>query len=275
MTLCRTSTHADLPRLRELWALAFGDGTDYIDHFFTRYWQPERMLVLEQEGQVLAMTAWFDMPYVRADGQSFPAAYLYAVATHPDCRGRGLAGRLLGWTEGWLKGRGFVCLTTVPARPDLHPFFAQNGFEEHFVLEQGEYAAPPAGEGEALRPLTPGEYGRLRETLLAGADHIACSPAALDYQAGCCRLSGGGLFGWEGGCLCAERADEDTVVVKELLGGDDVSAVLARLAGAVTAKRILVRRPLGEGEPWPFAMVRWLGEKPDTAREAYLGLAFD
>ena len=135
MTRLRTSQVQDVPRLRELWKLAFGDEDGYIDHFFQRYYTPERMLVLEENNVVQAMTAWFDMPLVSARGAVYPSAYLYAVATHPDCRGRGLAGQLLSFADRWLKEQGFVCVTTVPARPDLHIFFGKNGFEEAFVLE--------------------------------------------------------------------------------------------------------------------------------------------
>ena len=90
MVKLRTSEQRDVPALKELWKLAFGDEDGYIDHFFTQYYLPKRMLVLEEDGVVRAMTAWFDMPLVCSDGTTVPSAYLYAVATHPDCRGRAL-----------------------------------------------------------------------------------------------------------------------------------------------------------------------------------------
>ena len=70
MTL-RVSVQADVPALKQLWKLAFGDEDGYIEHFFTAYYTPERMLVLEEEGVVCAMTAWFDMPLVSGDGAVF------------------------------------------------------------------------------------------------------------------------------------------------------------------------------------------------------------
>ena len=56
MVKLRTSEERDIPVLKELWKLAFGDEDAYIDHFFSRYYAPERMLVLEENGEVLAVT---------------------------------------------------------------------------------------------------------------------------------------------------------------------------------------------------------------------------
>ncbi len=61
---CRTSVKEDIPALRELWKLAFGDSESYIDNFFDTYYRPERVLVLEDGGAVRSMTAWFDTSLV-------------------------------------------------------------------------------------------------------------------------------------------------------------------------------------------------------------------
>lgn len=273
----RPSISADEPRLKELWKLAFGDEDAYIDHFFTRYYTPERMLVLEEAGVVQAMTAWFDMPLVFADGTRVPCAYLYAVATHPDCRGRGLAGRLLAFADRWLGENGFACVSTVPARSDLHRFFGQNGFEEYFVLRQEEYvpqSAPPA----LLERVDAKEYGRLREQQLVGTDHVAYALPALEYQSGVCALSGGGLYRvGEKGCACIEVAGEE-VFVKELLCPEKQQEALAAIGQCHSAKRYWVRTPYeGQGVQWKFAMLKWLSSAPEWNAKTvpYLGLAFD
>lgn len=273
----RPSCQADVPGLKQLWKLAFGDEDAYIEHFFTRYYTPERMLVLEEEGAVLAMTAWFDMPLVSKNGARIPAAYLYAVATHPDCRGRGLAGRLLDFAGQWLAERDFACLTTVPARPDLHVFFARNGFEEGFALSRREYNVPSVGAEVDLVPADGQEYGRLREGWLAGTAHVACAPEGLAYQQGVCQLSGGGLYRvGEKGCACVEVSGQ-AVFIKELLA-NCVPEAVAAIAARHPAKCYEVRTPWeSEGASWNFAMLRPLGPIPewDGTGLAYLGLAFD
>ena len=278
MAELRPSVCSDEPRLRELWKLAFGDEDAYIDHFFTQYYAPERMLVLEEAGVVQAMTAWFDMPLVFADGTKAPSAYLYAVATHPDCRGRGLAGRLLAFADRWLGEKGFACVSTVPARPDLHVFFGRNGFEECFALKQEEYV-PQIVQSVPLKRVGAEEYGSLREQWLKGTDHVAYALPALEYQNGVCALSGGGLYQMgDCGCACVEVAG-DEVFIKELLCPEqEQQKTLAAVAQRHPAKRYWVRTPYGgRGEPWDFAMLKWLSPAPkwDKKTAPYLGLAFD
>ena len=273
----RVSEQRDVATLKRLWKLAFGDEDAYIDHFFARYYTPERMLVLEEEGQVRAMTAWFDVPLVLADGASVPSAYLYAVATHPDFQGKGLAGEVLDFAGKWLGERGFACLTTVPARPDLHVFFARNGFEEGFALSRREWDCTEEGKGAVLIPVSAREYGALREKRLTGTVHAAYSAAALDYQYGTCALSGGGLYRvGADGCACVEVRGE-TVFVKELLA-PDIPAALRAIAVQHPATCYQVRTPWeGQGERWDFAMLRPLRPMTewDSIRPGYFGLAFD
>ena len=258
MTQIRLGTPGDAARERELWQLAFGDDGAYVDNFYQTYYKPERMLLLEEDGVVQSMTAWFDTQLVLPGEGRFRAAYLYAVAT-------------------------------VPAEPSLHNFFGANGFRECFTLLQedldpGELPAP--AWDNPLRPVSPAEYGAVREKILADCPHIAYPEEALAYQAGCCALSGGGLFAGETEdgpvCACAEGDGAGLVVYKELLG-TKLRTVLPHLPRMVPGERFLVRGPLAQRPAasggWQFGMLKWLSpdreEAWDWSRTAYLGLAFD
>lgn len=288
------SVPEDVPAQRELWRLAFGDSDAYIDNFYNTYYRPERVLVLKEDGVLRSMTAWFDTTFVLPGQGEYRAAYLYAVATHPDCRGRGLAARLLAGADDYFRSLGIPAVTTVPAEPSLHNFFGSNGFRECFrvwsgTLRREEIPLPPS---DFLRPAPPEEYGRVREYLLADIPHIAYPAGALAYQAGCCALGGGGLFvGDPSGdpvCLCAERVNAELVIVKELLGRSFPTRRLALLdlPRVAPAQRWEIRgpsprdeRPDLRGGPEKFAMLKWLDpalEKLwDWNTAAYLGLAFD
>ena len=135
------------------------------------------------------------------------------------------------------------------------------------------------------------EYGRVREELLKDIPHIAYPEDALAYQAGCCALGDGGLFvgETESGpvCLCAERADGELVIVKELLGpagmGRTVFPDLPRIAPArrweIRGPRPRDERPDLRGNLGKFAMLKWLDPELESAWDwgtvGYLGLAFD
>ena len=284
MLLVRPSTPEDIPAQRLLWHLAFGDEGAYVDNFYSTYYRPERVLVLEEGGQVRSMTAWFDTTFVVPGRGAYRAAYLYAVATHPDCRGRGLAGRLLAEADRYFRALSIPAVTTVPAEPSLHDFFGANGFRECFVHGQFSHSldAPPLGEAPALAPLAPADYCRLREEALTGTPHIALDVQAVTYQGGACRLSGGGLYALEhpqGGTtlLCAEGMGDGTLLVKELLGPLALrESALSWLPRLLPAWSGCFRVPQGDT---PFGMLKWLDPQLEAGWDwtsvAYLGLAFD
>lgn len=293
MLTVRPSVPEDVPAQRELWKLAFGDSDSYIDNFYRTYYRPERVVVLEEDGIVRSMTAWFDTAFAVPGQGEYRAAYLYAVATHPGCRGRGLAGRLLAGADGYFRSLGIPAVTTVPAEPSLHNFFGANGFRECFrllggTLRREEIPLPPSN---VLRPASTVEYGRAREVLLKDIPHIVYPEDALAYQAGCCALGDGGLFvgKTEVGpvCLCAERAEEDLVIVKELLGSSEARRLACRdLPRIAPARRWEIRgpRPQNErpglrGDLGKFGMLKWLDPEPEKTWDwdtvGYLGLAFD
>ena len=291
MLTVHPSVPEDVPAQRELWKLAFGDSDAYIDNFYRAYYRPERVVVLEEDGVLRSMTAWFDTSFVLPGQGEYRSAYLYAVATHPQCRGRGLAARLLAGADGYFRSLNIPAVTTVPAEPSLHRFFGSNGFRECFrvlrgTLRREEIPQPPPN---VLLAASPEEYGQVRERLLAGIPHIAYPADALAYQAGCCALGGGGLFVGDpsGGpvCLCAERADGDLVIVKELLGSPRARRqACLDLPRVAPAKRWEGRgpcppdgRPDPRGVPEAFAMLKWLDPALEKGWDAvgYLGLAFD
>ena len=280
----RLSAPDDVPRQRELWQLAFGDAGAYVDNFYNTYYQPERMLVLEEDGQVQAMTAWFDTALSVPGRAPARAAYLYAVATHPAARGRGLAGELLAGADQFFRAWNIPAVTTVPAEPSLHRFFGQNGFRECFVHGQfqAETAGPVPEALPRLEPIPPAVYAGLREARLAETAHIVLPAEAAAYQAGACALTpGGGLYALEAprgaAVLCAEGMEDGTLLVKELLCvREDLDWVLARLPGLLPGWSGTYRTPWGGV---PFGMLKWLDPLREAAWDwsstAYLGLAFD
>ena len=101
MIQTRLSNPADIPRQRELWQLAFGDEGAYVDNFYDTCYRPERMLMLEEDGVVQAMTAWFDTTFVVPERGGVPGG-LSVRRGHPSGGPGKRAGRAAALRRGRL-----------------------------------------------------------------------------------------------------------------------------------------------------------------------------
>ena len=219
----RKTNPGDLPQLKALWALGFGDTEQEIEAFFAISYPTATGFCAEEDGRLIA--AAYALPQELAWGEkSCRSAYLYAVTTHPDFRKRGICAKLLAYAEKELTKRYFDCLTLVPATDALRAYYETLGFVSQNAAFFDEGGAPEArGVCEALR-----------------------------YQAsmsGFYRLELGSHFG----CACA-HPDGETLVVDEIL--PDCS-VLPALLKQLPAKRCRVRTVGGSA---PFAMCKWLSD---------------
>ncbi len=76
----------------------FGDEAELVDFYLDKRMTEDNMLLICQDGHAVSMASFLDIN-VR-DGEEWkPAKYVYAVATLPEYRGRGYAGKILKKAE--------------------------------------------------------------------------------------------------------------------------------------------------------------------------------
>lgn len=269
----RLSREEEIPQLKELWKLAFGDEGAYVENYFQEYHRPERMYVVVEGARVIGMTTVFDS-HLQRFGRSYLFGYLYAVATDPSYLKQGIASGLLAFIYEALEKKGYDGVTTVPARPDLHPFFRKNRFEEYF-----EFQVLPLGEGafSELEPLSYKEYEEKREALLQEQTqpYITLAEEGFSYQQSVCALGTGGFY-WDSGreiLLTVEQATEKSVIIKECLSSGVVDCGADCLGLSVAEGRGLAKG----GDTYSFGMILWFTPPEDWSLQerGYLGLAFD
>lgn len=275
--LCRASREQEVPRLKELWRLCFGDEEEYIDHYFTTYYRPERALVLEAEGEVWSMLLTFPFLLTQKEGTQCPACYIYAFCTHPQVQGRGYGRSLLAFAEKQAKKEGCSAAVMVPGEESLFRFYETLGYRSLGWLREAELF--PTAEDE-LRPVpcTAEAYHARRESLLSGTPHVSYDGETLAYQERLCRSSGGGFFLLGQGAAAVEP-EEDTLFVKELLYPQPEAGVSALLTH-FHAKNAVVRVPVSApgSQSWqerPFAVVKPLGEALFSWQRGWLAFGFD
>lgn len=144
--------------LKALWQLAFGDEPWFIDGFFETAYSPERCRTAVIDGRLAGMLHWFDLEY---RGQKL--AYLYAVATHPDFRGRRICTRLMEQTQELLRDRGYAAALLLPAGEGLREMYAKMGYRDESTVT--ELACEADGKTD-LREISGRDYAALRREYL-------------------------------------------------------------------------------------------------------------
>lgn len=243
----------DIPELSRLWQLAFGDDMEFISAFFATGFASDRCRCIRHQGRIGAVLYWFDVY-----GGEEKYAYLYAVATHPDFRGRGLCRELMADTHGLLARRGYAGALLVPQQEGLRKMYASFGYEDWCGV-----GALSCGAGErpaVLRAVSQAEYALLRREYLP-AGGIVQEGANLDF------LSSYGSFYAGEDFLLAMAEDKGKLLGIELLGN---TAAAPEIVKAFGCREGSFRTP---GDTRLFAMGISLGDR--AKRPSYFGLAFD
>lgn len=291
----RLAAAGEIERQKEIWKRCFGDSGLYIDDFYLNRYHPDRTMLLLQDGVIAAMLTMLPVSITTAAGRRVDGAMLYAVATHPDYQSQGVGRQLVESAHQHLHDRGLIFSLLVPAYEELCEFYRPMGYREAFPLREvyvkrhDLFFVPAAPQSTCLiKPISPAEYNRRREHLLAGHPHVSYALPDIVIQENLARLSGHGIYaislhGSEG-CAVVEKGFGGQLSIKELLMAEDlVPETIEHLRQLALGQSTLVRMPAfyGEGcggEVRPFGMIKMIAETDlDRADldNAFLGLAFD
>lgn len=197
----RTARTGDEPQLRALWKLVFGDTDEFLDAFFELLYPDCRTAVVEEDGRIIAAAYAIALENIR---------YIYAVATHPDARGRGCGEAVTVAAAGGEP----ACL--YPASEGLRGWYARRMGAESVAMAPRRAAQP-------LDEISAEAYHEARETLLRGIPHAVYTPAFLRF------FSRFGRFYKTAEGVCAMDNDGN---IKEALPGMETAPFHMGLNGA-------------------------------------------
>lgn len=138
--------HDDEQACRRLWMEAFGDEEVFVDRFLIRHYRQERMLSIEEEGNLCSMLHL--IPFQSGD---YRIGYLYGVATAPEKRGRGYASTLIRQAIEKGHQEGLDGLMLIPADEDLRTFYGRFGFAGDYPIRLLSRDDFDFGTGDAER----------------------------------------------------------------------------------------------------------------------------
>ncbi len=163
MPLHRFAAENDQDALITLWQQSFPeDSVEEIRSFLSKINLQEECLVAESDGAVVSMV--FLLPAELQADVRLPIQYIYAAATRPSYRGRGLFGGLLTQALSVARERGQVASFLRPAMPSLCEYYAKFGYRPFFFCDTLHGGAEPSGI--AVRPVSAEEYVKWRDRLV-------------------------------------------------------------------------------------------------------------
>ena len=113
-----------------LWKEAFGDSDDFIGSFMELHYREEGMLYIEENGKLLSM-----LHIIPFEACGMRVAYIYAVATAIQARGKGYAARLIHEAITKTAAEGFQAVVILPASESLMEYYSRFGFHDrHHVV---------------------------------------------------------------------------------------------------------------------------------------------
>ena len=131
------SVPADVGQIKNLMKSVFEDENDFLDRFFNLFYH-DNVLVSEVNGTIVSMA--FLLPNtIRINGKLLPMTYLYACATHPEHRGRGLMSQIIAKAYDDVCKRGEAGLLLLPANESLYHYYSGLGFKTSFFFDELEF----------------------------------------------------------------------------------------------------------------------------------------
>jgi len=245
-----------LPELRRLWQSTFFDGDAFLDAFFSTAYSSERARCLLWNGEIAGMLYWLDCYLGGAR-----IAYIYAVATKEEYRGRGVCRRLMEDTHRRLAELGYSGSILSPATDELFGLYRKMGYTH--ITSMGELECRAGEAAACISSVSAEEYGRLRRVFLP-VGGIVQEDVSLNFLA-----TQAELYSGDGFLLAARRLGGGQLLGVELLG--DISCAPSVLR-ALGCEKGSFRSPSAPSQR-PFAAYRPIIEK--TAVPTYLGHAFD
>ena len=251
-----------IPSLINLWHKVFGDEREYIELFFGDAYFDSECFAEIIDGE--AVSALYLLKcIIKCGGKIYHGRYLYAAATLPEYRGKGLMSKLIKEAQNYALGENLDFITLVPANDGLYGYYS--GFD--FVEAMYKYRLNIDNDTatmRAYREIVDGEeFTKIRNS--AECDMLIYDDICNKYAFQCLAYSGTRVFYLSDDSYYAEG--------EELLCCNKESAV--NLINNLSGESVIYTNcPLGKAEKIRNGMIYYLNDEFKN-KEIYMNIALD
>lgn len=261
-----------VPELKELWHNVFGDEYEYINLFFDSIYKNCKTFAHFENEKIVSVFYLLNCK-IRFEGRIFNGCYLYAAATAPEFRKKGIMGKLLCEGQQYAKenGRDFICL--VPGNTPLYDYYSKFGFVSamykstallHFDEEKAE---------ASYQRIDNAEYDKRRFELTDNA--FLWDEKELAYALECLSFYGSFAYKADDSVFIANKNEQS--VAEFLCKKEKQSEIGSAVCSALQSKTVRADGQSGE-DIKPFGMIYPINNKLKrqwSQSDIYMNLALD
>lgn len=143
--------------LTDLWQEVFSDSREYIELIFDNSYDKSILCFAAIEGERAVSAFYLLEAQLRLDGKLFNGLYLYAAATLPSHRSKGLMSELIVEALAYCKKEGLDFISLVPSQESLYGYYSRFGFRSMMYKYNLEKTGSDRVKGKLI-PVSAEEY---------------------------------------------------------------------------------------------------------------------
>lgn len=266
--MIRFSNDGDKATLKNIWQSGFSDDQNTVDAFFDKGENLFKCLVYADGEKPVAAMYIFDCTLNRGEN-GYKSAYLYALSTLPEYRGKGIMTSLIKYAEDYLAEKGYDYLFLAPSDNSLCKYYEKLGF---LPCDMKKCADIPADcifdMPTETKALSAAELYELRESSFS--NYVGFDKTILGFMLDFCEAE---AISFDGGWAVVD-GDEEMIRVIEFSG--EINRTLSAVKSLYKRKKYCVYLENGAlmGETVCRGMVKSLGDKA-AQKDIHIGLIMD
>lgn len=259
-------------QLTSLWHKVFGDDEGYIKLFFDKLYKASKTFA-EFDGEKIVSAFYLLDCKINFNSHQYSGFYLYAAATDPEYRNRGIMGMLIEQAKKYCRENGISFISLVPGSEPLYSYYSKFGFQtamhKNIVSYNNHENIPCSIERTDVKTYLKMRSAHESSSFIWGEKELDYVFACFDYF---------NIYAYKGnGFLMV--ADENSKTVKELICSEEkLDDALKSISSFYGGKPFVAETRLNVGKRIPFGMICPIEPKLErkwSMDDIYMNFALD